>query len=90
MTKTELIQAVSQESNIRVADVTDVMKALEKVILDASKTEEKIALSWCTIKFVNAPARDRRNPKTGVTFPVAAHTEIKIKPVVGFRKQISG
>lgn len=81
MTKTELIQAVAEKSELSKKDATSAVDATFQVIQETLAKGEKISL----IGFGNFEVRERaarkgRNPQTGAEIEIAASKTPAFKP----------
>jgi len=73
MNKGEFLRAVAEETGFTIKDATAFYDAYNKVVLDAMKKNEKIALvGFGTYEAKNKPARECTNPATGAKVKVAA------------------
>ena len=73
MNKGEFLRAVAEETGFTIKDTTAFYDAYNKVVLDAMKKNEKIALvGFGTYEAKQKPARECTNPATGAKVKVAA------------------
>lgn len=73
MNKGEFLRAVAEETGFTIKDATAFYDAYNKVVLDAMKKNEKVALvGFGTYEAKNKPARECTNPATGAKVKVAA------------------
>ncbi len=73
MNKTQLIEAVAKESNLKKKDAEAAVNALLKTIENALIAGEKVQLvGFGTFEVKNREARQGRNPATGETITIAA------------------
>ena len=73
MNKTDLINVVAQETELKKKDVEAVINAAVDAISAALKDGDKVQLiGFGTFDVKDAAAREGRNPKTGETITIAA------------------
>ncbi len=73
MTKTELINVVASETEVKKKDAEAVINATFNAIVNALKTGDKVALiGFGTFEVKEVAAREGRNPQTGETIKIAA------------------
>ncbi len=73
MNKTDLINVVAQETELKKKDVEAVINAAVDAISAALKDGDKVQLiGFGTFEVKDAAAREGRNPKTGETITIAA------------------
>ena len=73
MNKGEFLRAVAEETGFTIKDTTAFYDAYNKVVLDAMKNNEKVALvGFGTYEAKQKPARECTNPATGAKVKVAA------------------
>lgn len=73
MNKTQLIEAVAKESNLKKKDAEAAVNALLKTIEDTLVAGDKVQLvGFGTFEVKNREARQGRNPATGETITIAA------------------
>ncbi len=73
MNKTQLIEAVAKESNLKKKDAEAAVNALLKTIENALVAGEKVQLvGFGTFEVKSREARQGRNPATGETITIAA------------------
>ena len=80
MNKTQLIEAMAQESGLAKADAKKALDALTATIGQTLKKGENIALiGFGTFSVNEKPAREGRNPQTGAKMKIAAKKVVKFK-----------
>ena len=90
MTKTELIEKVSESSKISKEDVHAVIEGFLGAIEDSLKKGEKVALvGFGTFEVVKREARTGRNPQTGLALSIPAKTVPKFSAGKTFREAMN-
>lgn len=80
MNKTELIAAIAENAGLSKADAKKALDAATKVIADALKSGDKIALvGFGTFSAAERPARTGINPRTKEPITIAAKKVVKFK-----------
>ena len=80
MTKSELIDAISEKSGLSKADATKALAATLESITDALKAGEKVALiGFGTFSVSARAARTGKNPQTGEAIAIPASNAAKFK-----------
>ena len=78
MNKTELIEIVAKEANLKKKDaeaaVSAVLYAIEKALIDGDKVQ---LIGFGTFEVKGRSAKSGRNPATGETIQIAASKQIK-------------
>ena len=75
VTKTELIEKISESSQIFKKDIYAVIEGLLGAIEDSLKKGEKVSLvGFGTFEAVKREARTGRNPQTGIALSIPAKT----------------
>ena len=73
MNKTDLINVISAETEVKKKDVEAVINATVDAITNALKTGDKVQLiGFGTFEVKDVAAREGRNPKTGETITIEA------------------
>ena len=73
MNKTDLINVISAETEVKKKDVEAVINATVDAIANALKTGDKVQLiGFGTFEVKDVAAREGRNPKTGETITIDA------------------
>ncbi|MFP3886773.1 HU family DNA-binding protein [Priestia filamentosa] len=81
MNKTELVNAVAEQSELTKQDAAKAVDALFKTISDTLSKEEKIQLiGFGTFEVRERAARTGRNPQTGEEMQIAASKVPAFKP----------
>ncbi|MED4074448.1 HU family DNA-binding protein [Priestia endophytica] len=81
MNKTELVNAVAEQSELTKQDAAKAVDALLKTISDTLSKEEKIQLiGFGTFEVRERAARTGRNPQTGEEMQIAASKVPAFKP----------
>ena len=90
VTKTELIEKVSESSKISKKDVHAVIEGFLGAIEDSLKKGEKVALvGFGTFEVVKREARTGRNPQTGLALSIPAKTVPKFSAGKAFREAMN-
>jgi DNA-binding protein HU-beta len=81
MNKVELINAVAEKAGMTKVDARKAIDAIMDVTKTELKNGGKIALVGLgTLGCVERPARQGRNPRTGMNINIAAKKVVKFKP----------
>jgi len=73
MNKTQLIEAIADESGLKKKEAEAALNAMTAAIAEALKAGEKVQLvGFGTYEVKERAARNGRNPKTGETIKIAA------------------
>lgn len=81
MTKAELIDHVSEKTELKKRDVAEVVDTLLESITSSLQKGEKVALiPFGSFETRHRKAREARNPKTGAKLQIAAHNVAAFKP----------
>lgn len=80
MNKTELIDAIANETGLSKKDVDAALKSFVSVVSDTLQKKEKIQLvGFGTFETAERAERTGRNPATGKEIKIAASTSVKFK-----------
>lgn len=80
MSKTELVAAIAEKTELSKKDAEKALKAFTDVVAEELKKGEKIQLvGFGTFEVAERPARTGRNPMTGKTIEIAASKSPKFK-----------
>ena len=89
MTKPELVNKITEKSNLSKKDAATALTALTDVITEALKAEGKVAIpSLCTFEIKERAARTGHNPRTGETVEIAAKKVPAFKPAKALKEAI--
>jgi DNA-binding protein HU-beta len=81
MNKSELVEAVSNETGLSKTKSNEVVNTIVNKITESLKNGEKVSLvgfgTWTT---TSRPERKGRNPKTGEEITISSRTVAKFKP----------
>jgi len=89
MNKAELIDALSDKSNLTKADAGRVLDALVDTVMAAVAAGDSVALiGFGSFKAVRRPAREGRNPATGEPIQIPESTVPKFQPGAVFRSRV--
>lgn len=81
MSKTELVSAIAEISELTKKDAEKALSAFIEVVTEELKKGEKVQLvGFGTFETVRREAREGRNPHTGETIQIAATNVPKFKP----------
>ena len=81
MNKTELINALAEETKVSKKDTGVVLDAFVKVVTEELSKKEKVQLvGFGTFEVRERAARTGRNPQTGAELKIAASTAPAFKP----------
>ncbi len=90
MTKTELINQVTEDTNLTKIDVGKVLDVTINTIIDAVKGNDKVALTgFGTFMAAERNAREGRNPRTGEPVSIPAAKVPKFVAGKGFRVAVN-
>lgn len=80
MNKAELIESISEKTEMSKADVDTVLTGMfEVVAAHVAKTDEKITVpGWISFQQTTRKARMGRNPRTGEAMPIAESKGVKV------------
>ena len=80
MKKSELVEAVAEETGLTKADATRAIDATFKAIMNALANGDKVPLvGFGTFDVSKRAARDGRNPRTGEAVTIAARNPVTFK-----------
>lgn len=80
MTKTDLVNFITEETGLTRADAMCALEAVMKGIVKGLKKEEKVALTgFATFTAKKKAAAVRRNPRTGEPVKTPAHIAVTFK-----------
>ena len=81
MNKSELAKDVSVRTGVSIKQaIYNVDQVLEAIRVGTLKDGEVKLLGFGTFKAIDKPAREGRNPSTGLAIAIAAKTVVKFKP----------
>jgi len=88
--KTEVIDAIAEQTNVTKADIKAVLDALPEVYADALRKEESSVLpGFGTLKITHRAARKGRNPQTGEQIDIPASKSVSLKAGKLFKDAIA-
>lgn len=80
MNKAQLIDAISEESQLTKADSKKALEAFVKVVADALKKDDKVALvGFGSFSTTTRAERTGRNPQTGKEIKIEAKKIVRFK-----------
>ena len=86
MTKAELVEKVSAETNLNRGEAEKAINAFTQSVMEAVKKGDKVNLvGFGTFSLSQRAARDGRNPQTGETIRIKAANIPKFKPGKQFK-----
>jgi len=89
MNKAELIDALSDKSNLTKADADRVLDALVETVMVAVAAGGSVTLiGFGSFKPVRRPAREGRNPATGEPIHIPESTVPKFQPGAAFKSRV--
>ena len=80
MNKSELVDAIAENTGVSKSDVDAVINGMFGVVADhVSRTDEKITIpGWISFQQTTRAPRTGRNPRTGETIQIAATKGVKV------------
>lgn len=89
MNKTQLIAAISEETEYTKADVKAILEGFESVVVSSCQSGEPVSWSgFAKFARVDRPSRMGRNPATGETIKIKAKSVAKITPLKAFKDAV--
>ncbi len=90
MTKSELVEAIANESGLSKADSDRALNAFTETVKKSLKKGNPVALvGFGTFDISKRKARTGRNPQTGEAIKIAAATLPKFKPGKGLKDALA-
>lgn len=90
MNKSELIDAIAEESGLSKADAAKALDAVTAAIVDAVANGDSVSLiGFGTFKASARAAREGKNPKTGEKLSIAATTVPKFSAGTNFKAAVA-
>ncbi len=90
MTKSELISAISNATDIKQKDVGAMIAAQDAILLKALAEGQDVMVGGLgKLRPINRAARSGRNPQTGETVPIAARTDAKFTPAKALKEALN-
>ena len=91
MNKTELVAAMTKETNLAKKDVEAVLKSFIDVVSKELKNDGKVQLvGFGTFEVSKRAAREGRNPQTGDTMKIEASKALKFKAGKALKDMVNG
>lgn len=89
MTKTELIAAIAEATELSKADVKSVLESFESTVIKSCQKGEPVNMTgFAKFARVDRAARMGRNPATGESIKIKAKSVAKITPLKGFKDAV--
>ena len=89
MTKKDIVIRISDKTTLKQIEIKKVVQATFDCILDALVRGEKIELrNFGIFRVKQRKSRIGRNPRTGVTVPVAARKSVVFKPGLEMKQRV--
>lgn len=80
MTKKEIIKATSKETGVTIKDITEILSAAEKVLVDNLTKGEIIRLAGLgAFSVIRVKARESVDPRDQSPIVIPAHNKVKFK-----------
>ncbi|MBR3269545.1 MAG: HU family DNA-binding protein [Oscillospiraceae bacterium] len=90
MNKTELIEAIANETGISKKDVDAALKSFVNVVSDTLQKKDKVQLiGFGTFETTERAARTGRNPANGEQIKIAASTLVKFKAGAALKEKVN-
>lgn len=90
MNRTEIIEKISQETNIPKNDVTKILNNFFDTIKETLKTNKDVRIAkFGTFSLNQRKARAGRNPKTGESIQIPSVAYPKFKPGKEFKEYVN-
>ncbi len=87
MNKSELIEAVAQQTGLTISQTTQMISAALDTMAQTLQRGEKVQLSgFGTFTPKHCAARAGRNPRTGAPVQIPAHTTVSFKSAAALQK----
>ena len=91
MNKTQFIEAIAANADIKKKDAEAAVNAMTAVIAEALKAGDKVQLvGFGTFEVKERAAREGRNPKTGETIKIAATKKPSFSASKVLKDQVNG
>ena len=92
MNRSELIDAIVNETEVDKKTVDAVLKGFQDVVVaTVAKSDDPITLTgFAKFSKSKSAARTGRNPATGETIKIKARTNPKVTPLKGFKDVVNG
>lgn len=90
MNKTELIDAISNETGLSKKDVDAALKSFVNVVSDTLQKKDKVQIiGFGTFETSERAARTGRNPASGETIKIKASTLVKFKAGASLKEKVN-
>ena len=90
MNRNELVDAVSNKTDLRKSEASKAVDAVFDAIEDALKGGDEVRLvGFGTFSVASRAASEGRNPRTGEKIQIAASKQAKFKPGKGLRDSLN-
>lgn len=89
ITNKDFIRLVSKESGYTQKDIAGVLDSIRTVLIDAAKRQNTVKVfNGLTMEGKQIDARAGRNPQTGESITIPAHTRMTFKVTAGLKRDI--
>ena len=90
MNKTELIEAIANETGVAKKDIDATLKSFINVVSDTLQKKDKVQLiGFGTFETAERAARTGRNPANGQPLKIAASTLVKFKAGAALKEKVN-
>ena len=90
MNKTELIDAIANETGLAKKDIDATLKSFVSVVSDTLQKKESVQLiGFGTFTTVDKPEREGHNPANGEKIKIAASTAVKFKVGAALKEKVN-
>ena len=90
MNKTELIEAIANETGLAKKDIDAALKSFVNVVSDTLQKKDKVQLiGFGTFETAERAARTGRNPSNGEPLKIAASTLVKFKAGAALKEKVN-
>lgn len=90
-TTTEIADKIAAEQNLSKSQAKAIVDSVFKHIADAARSGAETSIpGFGKFKVKNTPAREGRNPSTGVTIKIAASKKLSFAPAKAVKDTLNG
>lgn len=91
MNKSDIVDVIAEETNLKKADVTKMLESFQRVVRDAlQKGDEVRLIKFGTFCVTQRKATQGRNPRTGATLNIPAKNVARFKPGKELQDAVAG